>query len=428
MAYGSLRRPGPVLVARDTRTSGPMFGFAVVSGLMSVGCRIIDLGIQPTPTLQLAIPHWEATGAVAITASHNPPEWNALKFFDPEGMYLDHNQLTDLRKAYERGSFYQVAWNEVPSVCSDDGAGIRHVEKIVRTIDVQRIKARKFRVVLDCGGGAGVKVTPLLLKELGCDVRLINDDPSAMLRRPPEPIPENLEDLSHAVREGDADLGMAHDSDADRLALVSNDGQPLSEEWTLVLCVYHVLAHRRRGPVVTNLSTTRAVNDIADMFAVPVYRTPVGDINVSKRLKELQGAIGGEGNGGIIFPPVQFARDAIAAAGLILELLAFVSMPLSALISRLPKYHIVKKRMHFPVRLFPSLVDRIKDRYVANEVIEEDGIKLLWSDCWVHIRPSGTEPILRIIAEAPFKEQACQLCDQMMAQICQWFPNGCAPY
>ncbi len=212
-------------------------------------------------------------------------------------------------------------------------------------------------------------------------------------------------------------MGFAHDADVDRLAIVADGGEALGEEMTLVIAVYHVLAHKERGAVVTNLSTTMAVDEVARQFGVKVYRTPVGDINVSKRLKEVGGAIGGEGNGGVIYPRIQYARDAIAALALVLEFMAMHEEPLSQLVKKLPRYHMVKKRLPIGAMPVHELLEQIKQRYTAEEIIEEDGVKLQWNDHWVHVRPSGTEPILRVIAEAKTQEHAEKLCDEVIADL-----------
>jgi phosphomannomutase len=417
LAYGTMVNGGTVVLGRDTRPSGEMLRGAVLAGLLSTGCKVIDLGIVPTPTLQLAVQHWQADGAVAITASHNPAEWNALKFFEPSGMYLDADGLKRLRAVYEGGQFRRARWNEVGQIQTDATAIDRHIERILTCVDVERIRARRFRVVIDCANGAACFISPRLLERLNCEVIPLFAEPTGVFRRDPEPIAENLGELCRVVRETGADVGFAHDADVDRLAIVADGGEALGEEMTLVIAVHHVLAHKERGPVVTNLSTTMAIDEVAKTFGVPVYRTPVGDINVSKRLKEVGGAIGGEGNGGVIYPRIQYARDAIAALALVLEFMAMHDEPLSQLVRRLPRYHMVKKRL--PIGAVPAheLLERIKTCYTAEEIVEEDGVKLRWDDHWVHVRPSGTEPILRVIAEAKTPERAEQLCDEVIADL-----------
>ncbi len=417
LAYGTMVKGGTVILGRDTRPSGEMLHAAVLAGLLSTGCQVIDLGIVPTPTLQLAVQYWQAEGAIALTASHNPVQWNALKFFDPLGMYLDTNGLKRLQAISESNDFRRAPWNGVGKIQPDETAIDRHIERILTCVDVERIRSKRFRVVIDCVNGAACFISPRLLERLGCEVIPLFAEPTGVFQRDPEPIAENLTDLCRVVKETKADVGFAHDADVDRLAIVSDDGEALGEETTLVLAVYHVLAHKERGSVVTNLSTTMAVDEVAKQFGCPVFRTPVGDINVSKRLKEVKGAIGGEGNGGVIYPPIQYARDAIAALALVLEFMAMHDEPLSALVNRLPRYHIVKKRLPISTASVHDLLECLKTRYTAEEVIEEDGIKLRWDDHWVHVRPSGTEPILRVIAEAKTPERAENLCDEVIAEL-----------
>ncbi|MCS7265775.1 MAG: phosphoglucosamine mutase [Armatimonadetes bacterium] len=414
LAYGTMVDGGTVVLGRDTRLSGEMLRGAVLAGLLSTGCKVIDLGIVPTPTLQLAVQHWQADGAVCITASHNPAEWNALKFFDSSGMYLDAEGLRKLKGIYEAGEFKRARWKEVGQIQHDGTAIDRHIERILTCVDVERIRSKKFKVVIDCVNGAACFISPRLLERLGCEVIALFEKPTGIFQRNPEPIAENLTELCRVVKENGADVGFAHDADVDRLAIVADGGEALGEEMTLVIAVYHVLAHKERGAVVTNLSTTMAVDEVAKHFGVEVYRTPVGDINVSKRLKEVGGAIGGEGNGGVIYPKIQYARDAIAALALVLEFMAMHNEPLSELVKRMPRYHMAKKRLAISKTPTPELFERIKQRYTAEEIIEEDGVKLKWDDHWVHVRPSGTEPILRVIAEAKTLEQAEKLCDEVI--------------
>ncbi|MCS7187010.1 MAG: phosphoglucosamine mutase, partial [Armatimonadota bacterium] len=256
LSYGTMVNGGTVVLGRDTRPSGEMLRGAVLAGLLSTGCKVIDLDIVPTPTLQLAVQHWQADGAVCITASHNPAEWNALKFFDSSGMYLDAEGLRQLRAIYESGEFKRSRWNEVGQIKQDETAIDRHIERILTCVDVERIRARKFKVVIDCVNGAACFISPKLLERLGCEVIPLFDKPTGIFQRDPEPIAENLTELCRLVRETGADVGFAHDADVDRLAIVADGGEALGEEMTLVIAVYHVLAHKGKGAVVTNLSTT----------------------------------------------------------------------------------------------------------------------------------------------------------------------------
>ncbi len=417
LAYGTMVNRRTIVLGRDTRPSGEWVRGAVLAGLLATGCKVIDLGIVPTPTLQLAVQHWQADGAVAITASHNPVEWNALKFFDSSGMYLDAEKLRHLCEIYESGQFRYAKWYEVGQIQKDATAIDRHIERILTCVDVERIRRRRFRVVIDCVNGAACFISPRLLERLGCEVIPLFDEPTGVFQRNPEPIAENLSQLCRVVRETKADVGFAHDADVDRLSIVADGGEALGEETTLVLVVYHTLKNKERGPVAINLSTTMAVDEIAKEFGVPVYRTRVGDIHVSKRLKEVKGVIGGEGNGGVIYPRIQYARDAVAALALVLEFMAMHDEPLSALVQRLPRYPMVKKSMSIKGLDVHKLLETIKQRYTAEEIVEEDGVKLQWNDHWVHVRPSGTEPILRVIAEAKTKEHAEQLCDEVIAAL-----------
>lgn len=417
LAYGTMVNGGTVVLGRDTRPSGEMLRGAVLAGLLSTGCRVLDLGIVPTPTLQLAIQHWQADGAVIITASHNPAEWNALKFFEPSGMYLDADGVKRLQAMKEAGKFRHARWNEVGQVQRDEAAIDRHIERILTCVDVERIRARRFRVVIDCVNGAACFISPRLLERLGCEVIPLFAEPTGIFERDPEPIVENLTELCRVVKETDADVGFAHDTDVDRLAIVADRGEALGEEMTLVIAVAHVLAHKERGAVVTNYSTTMAVDEVAKKFGCIVHRTRVGDINVSKRLKEVNGVIGGEGNGGVIYPHIQYARDAIAGLALTLEFMAMDDRPMSALVQDLPRYYITKERLPIGETPVHELLILIKERYTAEEIIEEDGIKLQWNDHWVHVRPSGTEKVLRVIAEAKIPEKAKRLCDEVIAEL-----------
>jgi phosphomannomutase len=411
-----------VLLARDTRPSGEMMRHAVLAGLIGSGCRVVDLGIVATPTLQLAIPHHQADGAICITASHNPIEWNALKFFQPNGMYLDKAMGTKVIELYESKDFACGSWEEMGTVEKNDEATARHIERSLELVDVEAIQARKFKVVLDGCCGAGNVVSPHLLERLGCSVVHINADLSGIFPHNPEPLNENMVQLCDAVREHGADIGFAHDADADRVAVVTNEGEPIGEDYSLVWAVAHVLRNRRQGSVVTNLSTSMAVEAVARPLGCPVERTPVGDINVSGRMREIGAVIGGEGNGGVIIPDIQYGRDGIATIGLTLEFLAKSGMTAGDLGRSLPRFHILKSTVDFPIEKMGAMMTWLKSKEKTARIDERDGLKFEWprdgeTTSWAHIRPSGTEPIVRVICEAQTEAEAQRIQKTMREEI-----------
>lgn len=411
-----------VLLARDTRPSGEMMRHAVLAGLIGSGCRIIDLGIVATPTLQLAIPHHKADGAICITASHNPVEWNALKFFQPSGMYLDKEQGTKVIDIYNAKDFACGSWEQMGTVETDEGATQRHIDRVLELVDVEAIRAKHFHVVLDGCCGAGSAISPFVLDALGCSVAKINCDLSGIFPHNPEPVNENLTQLCDAVREHRADIGFAHDADADRVAVVTNAGEPIGEDYSLVWSVAHVLKSRKQGPVVTNLSTTMAVETVARQYGCETFRTPVGDINVSSKMKEAGAAIGGEGNGGVIIPDIQYGRDGIAALALMLEFLATSGQTSAELAHSLPHYHIIKTTVDFPKERMGTLLAWLKSKEKTARVDERDGMKFEWPregdpTSWAHIRPSGTEPFVRIICEAQTETEARRIEKTMRDEI-----------
>ena len=392
-----------IVVGRDSRVSGPMFHRAVVAALQSVGATVIDVGLAPTPTIQLAVEHHHAAGGLAITASHNPIEWNALKFIGPSGLFLSADEGAAMRAA----PVVRATWDKLGAVVGDDAAVKRHLDLVLKLpfIDVDRIRRRGFRVALDCVRGAGSVIMPELLERLGCAVSAINLEPDGRFPRPPEPVAENLGALEALVRESKADIGFAVDPDVDRLAVVDETGRAIGEDYTLALAATAVL-RRRRGPVVTNLSTSRVVADAAEAAGVEIVRAPVGEVNVALKMREVGAAIGGEGNGGVILPDLHLGRDAPVGAALLLQLLAEDGVPLSRLIADRPRYAIVKDKLDRPSGPLAGVYDALRTEFPDAGVDTQDGLWLGWDDRWVHIRPSGTEPIVRVIAEAPTAAEA----------------------
>lgn len=398
-----------IVVARDSRVSGPMFHRVVVAALQSVGASIVDLDMAPTPTVQMAVEDRHAAGGLAITASHNPIEWNALKFIGSTGLFLDPEESAAMR-AFVARNFQRVTWDKLGAVSRDERAIANHVERILKlsVIDVESIRKRQFRVALDTCHGAGSTIFPQLLEALGCRVEAINATPDGLFHRPPEPVAENLGELSELVSRTGAAIGFATDPDVDRLALVDDSGRAIGEDYTLALAT-RVVLRRRCGPVVANLSTSRIVDDMAAEFGSDVIRAPVGEVNVAVRMRDTGAVVGGEGNGGVILPELHLGRDAPLAAALMLQLLVDEGPGLGAIVSRFPRYRIVKDKLDRPDGTLDAVYETIRAAFPDGEADLQDGLRLSWDDRWVHVRPSGTEPIVRVIAEAPSDEEAREL-------------------
>lgn len=403
-AWASARvapRVARIVVGRDSRVSGPMFHRVVVAALQSVGCTVVDIGLTTTPTCQLAVEHHHAAGGLMISASHNPIEWNALKFVGPSGVFLEAHEGAEVRALVE-GGFARVTWDRLGSVETDGDAIERHIGQVLRLpfLDVPGIRGRGFGVALDCVRGAGGAMMPALLERLGCTVAGIHLETDGLFPRPPEPVAENLRELEALVVRSKASVGLAVDPDVDRLALVAEDGKAIGEDYTLALAA-RVVLRTRRGPVVTNLSTSRVVDDVAAAAHAAVIRAPVGEVNVATRMREEGASIGGEGNGGVIVPDLHLGRDAPVAAALILQLLHEEGRPLSSIVADHPRYSIVKDKLDRPDASLSSVYDALRVTFPDACADLQDGLRLTWPDRWVHVRPSGTEPIVRVIAEAP---------------------------
>jgi len=401
-----------IVVGRDSRVSGPMFTRIVHGALESVGCTVIDIGMAPTPTIQLAVEHHHAAGGLGITASHNPIEWNALKFIGPSGLFLSAAEGAEMRALLDSG-IPRATWDKLGHITRDDEAVARHLEQLLALpwLDVEGIRSRRFRVALDCCHGAGAVIMPALLSELGCEVYGINMESDGRFHRPPEPVAENLGELEALVRATQAHVGFATDPDVDRLALVLDDGKAPGEDYTLAFAVRTVLRHRR-GPVVTNLSTSKVVSDVADEMGVPFHFAKVGEVNVALAMRDLGATIGGEGNGGVILPELHLGRDAPLGAALMLQLMHEEGRPLSQLKAERPQYVIVKDKLDRPDAPLDAVYEALRSAFADARADTQDGLRLDWSDRWVHLRPSGTEPIVRVIAEAPTDAEARALIAQ----------------
>ncbi len=401
-----------ILLGRDSRTSGPMFVRSAMAGLQSVGCEVVDLGMVPTPTLLLAVEDAGAAGGIGVTASHNPGEWNALKFASGEGIFLDGPAMEAFQRHLTEVDPPRADWREIGSVRRDPGAVDRHMDRILTLpyLDVPALKDRGFKVALDCVHGAGSVIMPQLLEALGCEVAGIGMEPHGRFPRDPEPTAENLKALGAFVRSEGADLGLAVDPDVDRLSLVDESGTPLGEDLTLALASAVVL-RRKAGVVVTNLSTSQVLEDVARRHGGRVVRAPVGEINVARRMQEEGAVVGGEGNGGVILPDLHFTRDAPLGAALVLQHLLDEGGLLREAAGRWPSYVILKRKMSFPREALQDAYAALQEDLSPPDSDRADGLRVSWPEkrVWLHVRPSGTEPVVRLIAEAPGEAETVAL-------------------
>ncbi len=424
-AFGTYLGRGEVIVGQDSRQSGTMVKKAVLSGLLSVGCKPVEVGICPIPSIQVFTKQAKATGAIVVTASHNPKEWNGLKFLNKEGLFLNYHQVEEFLDIYHQGEFSLVDVDKYRIPEYEENPTEPHAKRLLSYLNVNSIAKGKFKVAIDCCNGAGAVLAPWLLERLGCLPVLLNCVPDGRFAHHPEPLPENIAELCRAVVENKADVGFVQDADADRLAVVNEKGEPLGEEMTLVLAMKHVLS-KKPGPVVINLSTSQAIDDIAAGYGVPVIRTRIGEINVVEAILSLEEkpAVGGEGNGGVILPDIHPCRDSFTAMGLILEYMAASGKTVSGLQNELPRYFMIKDRIEKTqeeaYRLLKGLRQKYRDK---GEISLVDGMKIIFSDYWVHIRPSNTEPIIRLIVEAKSRtraEEMVGLWRREIAEISKW--------
>ena len=421
---------GRIVIGRDGRITGKSIGQLVSSTLLQMGCDVTALGICPTPTVALAVEKTKAAGGISITASHNPMVWNGLKFFGPTGLFLDAEENRAFWKIADEPPRTYTPWNKQGKHTLLESFLEDHVKAVLSlpSIHPGTIRKRRFKIVLDCVNAAGGIIVPRLLKELGCAVYEMNCDVSGVFSHTPEPIPENLAELCRRVRKEKADLGIAVDPDVDRLVLIDERGEPFGEEYTIANVVKFVLEKEKsagsrtkaRGSksVVVNLSTTRAVEDIASAYGYRTVRTPVGEINVAKKMKEIGAIVGGEGSGGVILPKVHLGRDALVGIALTLQHLTDFGGPVSELKKTMPQYLITKGKVELGKINADRVLERIQKKFAAKGIISTgDGLKIDFPESWVHLRKSNTEPIVRIIAEAHEKRIADKLVKDFTREI-----------
>jgi len=407
-SLGSVVNGGTVVLSRDGRSTGEMLRHAVLAGLMATGCKVLDLGIASTPTCGVMVTALNAAGGLQLTASHNPIEWNGLKPFSPRGSVFDKDAGERLLNVINGSPAYRT-WSGLGSVEVVADPTSEHQRRVFKLVDVAAIRARKFKVVLDCNHGSGSLLGPQLLRDLGCEVVVMGGVADGQFEHPAEPLKDNLTTLMKAVKRHAADVGFAQDPDADRLAIVDNTGRYIGEELTLGLAADHVLS-RQKGPVVVNGSTSRVTADLAAKYGCPFHRSHVGEANVVAKMLEVKALLGGEGNGGVIEPQVGYVRDSFVSMAYVLDGLVVRRSSLADWVDTLPQYTIVKDKLHCPRERVDRACAALRGAYASATATEGDGLRLDWPDRWVQVRASNTEPIIRVIAEAPDDGKAKALC------------------
>lgn len=409
-----------IVVGRDARISGPMVAQLVNGTLSGLGIDVIDLGLSTTPTVEVAVVHHKADGGIVLTASHNPRQWNALKLLNAKGEFISAAAGEQVLRLAETEDFQYVEVSKLGKVTVDEDAIDRHIASILAlpTVDVEAIRKRKFHVVTDCVNSTGGISVPKLLRALGVEkITELYSEPTGEFPHNPEPLPEHLSEISTVVAKKDAHLGIVVDPDVDRLALVCETGDMFGEEYTLVAVADHILSHKQ-GATVSNLSSTRALQDITEKAGCAYHASAVGEVNVVEKMKEVGAVIGGEGNGGIIYPELHHGRDALVGIALFLTHLASKGMPASHLRATYPNYHISKNKVQLtPETDVDGVLTSISKKYKDRPMNTIDGVRIEFGKEWVHLRKSNTEPIIRIYSESENSVTAENLAEKIMSDI-----------
>ena len=408
-AFAAELPPGEVVVGRDARRSGPMVYRAVAAGLTAAGRDVADLGLATTPATEIAVETLEAAGGIILTASHNPTEWNALKFLSSRGEFIDAERGAAVKARFEADRDLWVSFDRLGNERQETRADSWHIERVLGLDVLERdaIRSRGLKVVVDGCASVGGVTAPRLLRDLGATAVELDCEPTGIFTRELEPLPENLAALSRAVRDSSADFGVALDPDADRAAFVDGAGEPLGEEYSLAIGAAVVLA-RRKGAVVTNLSTSRIMDAVCARAGVPLHRTPVGEAHVVAAMRSLGAVVGGEGNGGVILPAAHHGRDGLVAIALVCQALS-AGDTLRAVADRLPRLAMRKEKVDRSAEPWERAAGRLRDAFAGFELVSDDGLRFARGEDWVHVRPSGTEPVVRVIAESPRDDRTREL-------------------
>lgn len=408
-----------IVVGRDARISGEMVRSIVCGTLLGMGFDVVDLGLATTPTTELAVRHHKANGGIIITASHNPTQWNALKLLNAEGEFLTASDGAQVLDIAAREDFCYADVNNLGQYTVDSEFDSRHVDDVLalKLVNVDAVKSRRFRVCVDAINSVGGLILPRLLDALGVEYTILNAEPTGRFAHNPEPLERNLQDIMSEVKNGGYDLGIVVDPDVDRLAFISEDGTMFGEEYTLVSVADYILSHTP-GNTVSNLSSTRALRDVTLQHGGSYFASAVGEVNVTTKMKEVGAVIGGEGNGGVIYPASHYGRDALVGIALFLSLLAERDVTPTQLRATLPTYYIAKNRIDLtPSTDIDAILARVKEMYANEQVTDIDGVKIDLADKWVHLRKSNTEPIIRVYSEASTMEEADAIGKQLMKVV-----------
>jgi phosphomannomutase len=418
-AFGTYVGGGPIVVGRDARPSGAMIKHAVVAGLLASGCQPVEVGICPIHSFLIFVKESGASGGISVTASHNPKEWNGLKFISRDGLYLTPHQVEEFLDIYHQGEFVNAEPGRYKSPELETQPTEAHLRKLLGYFDVGLIRRGRIKVAMDCGNGAGAILAPKLFEALGCETVFINAVPDGTFAHQSEPVPENIREICRTVVKAKADIGFVQDADADRLAIVNEKGEPLGEEMTLALAAKYALS-RRKGSVVCNLSATRAIDDIAAARKAKVFRTKIGEIHVVEKTltAEPKAVIAGEGNGGVILPDIHHCRDSFTGMCLILEAMASSRKRVSGLRREIPRYVMLRDKIEGSAEQGYRLVNRLRKIYEGRGQVDlTDGLKVDFPDYWILVRPSNTEPIIRVVTEAKTKEKAAGAMRRLKKEI-----------
>ncbi|HLO44628.1 MAG TPA: phosphoglucosamine mutase [Leadbetterella sp.] len=412
-----------VIIGRDARPSGKMVSDLVVSTLVGMGLDVLDLGLSTTPTVEMAVPMEAAGGGIILTASHNPIQWNALKLLNEKGEFISGSDGEKLLQIAEKEDFSFAEVKQLGKYTTDDTYLQKHIDAILKlsSVNVEAIKSAGFKVVVDAVNSSGGFAVPMLLKALGVvEIKELNCEPTGIFAHNPEPLPENLREISSEMKKGHYDLGIVVDPDVDRLALICEDGEPFGEEYTLVAVADYILSinKKQKNTTVSNLSSTMALKDVTEKHGGEYFSAAVGEVNVVEKMKETGSIIGGEGNGGIIFPELHYGRDALVGIALFLTHLAKFNKPVGFLRKKYPNYFIAKKKIELEQGTNVDLIlEKVQKKYSKYDIDTRDGVKIYFDKEWVHLRKSNTEPIIRIYAESEFETKADNLADKIIQDI-----------